>query len=131
KPALEVYSKVISRQEISEGERVSYNALFQTNKATNTATIAFGYYEGLDRRLSNHINFYYKDREFPQIGQICMNLCSLDTGAQSLGIGEEIQVIGSLPEQNNSIENIATQLGTIPYEVLVRLNPQIRRNIVW
>lgn len=44
--------------------------------------------------------------------------------------GDEVQLISSDPKSTQSIAKIAKEGNTIPYEVLIRLEKGIRREIV-
>ncbi len=132
-PALEIYSQIVSLQELAADERVSYNETYRAPNNTQIAVIPFGYYEGLDRRLSNRAeliicgNDCFKARV---AGRVCMNLTCLDAGKANVQIGDEVQVVSSKSDDVNSVENLSTLMETISYEFLVKLQPNIRRIIV-
>lgn len=135
RPALSLISTIVSVQNLSPGEIVSYNATYQAPVATQIAVIPFGYYEGLDRRLSNLAEFQIikgKNKiRAKLVGRVCMNLCCLDVGREELiHPGLEVCLISSRSEDFNSLENLARLQGSIPYELLVKLQANIRRNIV-
>jgi len=134
KPALEVFSHIVSLQDLSAGESVSYNAIYHAPEATRIAVIPFGYFEGLDRRLSNRANFLVQTEreEFfsPIAGQVCMNLTCLDIGLRPAAVGDLVKIISAQPEDQNSLVNLSALMGTIPYEVLVKLQGNIRREII-
>ncbi len=130
KPALRFISKLINVKEISKGEKVSYNCTFEAPRDMKIGVLPLGYYEGLDRRLSNNGFVKYKGRFLPIIGRVCMNLTVvdlIDTGAE---VWDEVEVISGISEDKNSIESIAKTCGTIPYEVLVKLSESVRRKAV-
>ena len=52
-PALRLISTVVSLQELLPNESVSYNETYLAKNKNTVAVIPFGYYEGLDRSLSN------------------------------------------------------------------------------
>lgn len=133
KPALRFISHIISVQHLQKGESVSYNETFKTQQPTTLATIPVGYTEGLDRRLSSKGVCYLgkkKNIAVKVAGRVCMNLTSLDVGSYPATVGEEVEVISEQSEKENSIERIAQLENTIPHEVLVKLNANVRRVIV-
>ena len=87
-PALEVYSQVVSIQNLKPGDTVSYGDDYKVKTKTQIATIPFGYFEGLSRSLSDtakllilaNENYYAKIA-----GKVCMNMCSLDVGSEKIG----------------------------------------------
>jgi alanine racemase len=131
-PGLEIYSKIISLQDVDANENVSYNEAFRTNKSGQIAVIPFGYYEGLDRRLSNQAEFLVDGNGlfWARIaGRVCMNLTCLDVSGYNVQIGDEVQVVSSNPDSLNSVENLASLMDTSVYEFLAKINPKIRRII--
>lgn len=132
-PALQVYSHIVSVQDLKKGESVSYNETYQASSDITIAVIPFGYFEGLDRRLSNIAKFLVKTELFdffaPIAGKVCMNLTCLEV-EHPVKIGDSVQIISDLKTNENSIDNISKLMGTIPYEFLVKLQGNIRRKIV-
>ena len=134
KPAFDVFSKITSVQNTKKGDKVSYNETFESDEDTRIATIPFGYYEGLDRRYSNKISFQIRQKEAVLTtriaGRVCMNLTSLDCQKKSIQTGDMVNIISSNTKAPNSIQNIASEIKTIPYEILVGFKENIRRKIV-
>ena len=134
KPALRVFSKLVAIQKVKPGDRVSYNEKFVVHKPTQIGIIPFGYAEGLDRRLLNRAKFLVKTKDkkfFASVaGNVCMNLTCLDCGHEKIQIGDEVEIISDNPSAHNSIQNLAKLMNIIPYELLVKLRGDIRREIV-
>lgn len=133
KPALRLVSKIVSVQDLLPGDPVSYNGRFVAKVAGRSAVIPFGYYEGLDRSLSNQAVLRMKEggEAVPIAGNVCMNLCCLDIGQKEVEIGEEVEVISAEKEATNSIDNLSKISKKIPYETLVALRDNIRREVIW
>jgi alanine racemase len=134
KPALKVYSQIISMQKIKSQEIVSYNENFTTQKNTTIAVVPFGYSEGLPRHLSNQgkLKVITKDKSFFAAisGNICMNLTCIDLGNNKAQIGDKVQIVSIIPAEENSFANISNLADTIVYEPLIRLASNIRRKII-
>ena len=134
KPALKVYSKIISIQNIKALEIVSYNENFIASKDTGIAVIPFGYSEGLSRSLSNIGKFkiMQENKSFlAQIsGNVCMNLTCVDIELNKAQVGDKVQVISNISSDDNSILNISKLTNTIVYESLISLASNIRRKVV-
>jgi alanine racemase len=133
-PALEIYSRLVSLQNLAPGEAVSYGENYRVATATQIGVIPFGYFEGLDRRLSNRAKFLVStaDNSFwaPVAGNVCMNLTCLEIGQNEAQIGDPVQVVSKNPSDPNSVSRLADLEGTIPYEFLVKLPANIRREII-
>jgi len=127
-PFLSVYSHiVVKHNSLWEWEKVGYNGIFTIPEKSTIASIPFGYFEGLDRRLSNNGFVKYKGEYIPYAGRVSMNISSLDFWNKEIWIWEEVEIISAKREDKNSIENIAYSIWTISYEVLVRFQSQIKR----
>lgn len=133
--ALRLISTVVAVQDLSAGEIVSYNASFRATQATKIAVIPFGYYEGLDRRLSSLADFQLlvgnKKIRVHVAGKVCMNLCCLEINREeAVVVGAEVVLISPQVNDYNSLTNLASLQGSIPYELLVKLQSNIRRVII-
>lgn len=127
-PVLSVYSHIVSiHKNLFIWEKVGYNGTFLLEKKSNIASIPFGYFEGLDRRLSNNGFVKYKWTYISYVGRISMNISSFDFWEREVFVWDEIEIISTNKEDKNSIENIAKNIGTISYEILVRFQTQIKR----
>lgn len=131
RPALQIESVISSIKHLEPGEGVGYNLTYQTQTKSDIATVPMGYYEGIDRRLSN-IGFYkINGVACPLVGRVSMNITSVDvTGAGHLKLGDRVIVISNNPQDQNSVENIALLAKTIPYEILVHIPQSLRRVII-
>jgi len=132
KPILSFWAKIVNIKEVKKGEGAGYNFTFKAEKDMKIAILPCGYYEGLDRALSNVGVVYYKNQPLRLIGRMSMNLAIVDISEvkEPLQIEDEIEVISSDPQKLNSAENYAKICGTTPYEIFVRLAPTIKRFIV-
>ncbi len=134
KPALEVRSHLIQVQKIKKGETVSYNNKFLSESDSLIGLLPFGYFEGLDRRFSNLVNFEVVNKDnnfFAKIaGQVCMNLTCLNLGNEKVFPGSEVIIISEDNHKQNSLVNISKLSNTNIYENLVRLQGSLRRQII-
>jgi alanine racemase len=135
KPTLEMKTIITSVKEIEPGEKIGYGVTFTAEKKMKIATVPAGYFEGIDRRLSNlgfvkvktcHasgvINFC------PIIGRVSMNITTIDVSkVEDIKIGDEVILISSNSGDKNSVENTAKICNTIPYEILAHIPAHLRR----
>lgn len=129
-PALEVQSSIIAIHDLKKGDTLSYGASYTAESDITVGILPFGYYEGLPISLSNIGKLYFKEKPCRILGRINMNHCFIDLTRLDAKIGDPVQVYSQNPELENSISKIARDAGTIPYEILVRLSPTIRRIVV-
>lgn len=131
KPVLEMRTVISSIKEIDPGDYVGYNATFKANRRMKIATVPVGYNEGMDRRLSNCGFVIVKNKKCPIIGRVSMNISVADVSRiENLKIEDEAIIISSDKNNPNSVESIAKLCHTIPYEILVHISSQLRREVV-
>jgi alanine racemase len=131
KPVLSFWAKIINVRKIKAGEKVGYNFTFTAPGDMRVAIVPCGYYEGLPRSLSDKGTFYLKGTLLPILGRISMNLTVVDISGvkEPVGLEDEIEIYSADLGKENSVENVARLCDTIPYEILVRLAPTIKRTI--
>lgn len=127
RPVMKIVSTVTAVQETGADEGVGYNLTHAAKKGSRIAAVPFGYFEGLDRRLSNAGTFLWKKRALPLVGRVCMNLSMADATGTGLRTGDEVTVVSDDPKSPNGVEAMAIAVGTIPYEILVRFPANMRR----
>ena len=130
KPALEVHSTIIAIQQLAPGHGVSYNYKRKTTTGTTAIIIPFGYAEWYSRSMSSSIAVRRKNTTLQQVGTITMNLGCIDAQDNNVRLGDKIQVISSNPDHPNSIYALSKAANTIPYEILVKIDPKIRREVI-
>ncbi|MEK7463952.1 MAG: alanine racemase [Patescibacteria group bacterium] len=131
KPVLEMRTILTNVKRIKKGDPVGYNNTFIAPKDMTLATIPIGYYEGLDRRLSNKGWVKIKGTEVPIVGRISMNITTLDVSAiKDAKIGDEVQVISPIQTDKNSICSMTRIVDAISYEMVVSIPKEIKREII-
>ena len=96
-------------------------------EGTVIATIPVGYADGIDRHLGRgNCSFLLNGKRVPTIGNICMDMCMLDITGVPADVGDTVTVFGKEP----TITELASVLGTIPYEILTSVPRRIERVVV-
>ncbi|HEY4478447.1 MAG TPA: alanine racemase [Candidatus Paceibacterota bacterium] len=131
KPILEMKTIISSIKKIKKGECIGYGCTFSAIEDMTIATIPMGYYEGIDRRLSNTGEVKIGNIFCPIVGRVSMNIATIDISRiVNAKIGDEVIVISKNRKDKNSIENIAKICETIPYEISVYIAQHLKRNVV-
>ncbi|MFA5047539.1 MAG: alanine racemase [Patescibacteria group bacterium] len=121
-PCLSWKTKIVATKKIKRGTCVSYGCHFKAKTDTTIAILPIGYYDGLDRRLSNCGEVLVHDRKTKIIGTICMNLTMIDVGQIGrVRAGDEVVILGRQGREQISVEELANKIGTINYEVVTRI----------
>jgi alanine racemase len=131
-PALQMKTIVSGVKQIKKGATVGYGRTYTAPRDMTIATIPVGYFEGLDRRLSNKGVVKIEENGtafFAQIvGQISMNISVIDvTDVPGVAIDDDVVVISAHAMDPNSVENMAKMCATIPYEILVKIPEHLYR----
>lgn len=131
KPVLTLKSKIIQVKKLNKGERVGYNGTLKASQEITLGILSIGYYDGVDRNLSN-IGFVKIGSKFCKIiGRVSMNIMAIDlTDINNPKTGDEVIIYSDNPKDKNSIANTAKLCKRIPYEILVNLASSTKRIIV-
>ncbi|MBP9766094.1 MAG: alanine racemase [Candidatus Pacebacteria bacterium] len=131
KGVVRVESLISSIRNLKKNESVGYSQTFIVKKDSILATVPMGYFEGVDRRLSNIGYFKIKDMFCDIAGMVSMNISSVDVSdIKDLKLEDRVIIISEKKKDLNSIENIANMANTIPYDILVHINPNLKRRVV-
>lgn len=127
KPALSWNTKIIQIKQVPKGSKVGYGGTYVTTKPTKLAILPVGYFDGYDRKLSNQAFVEIRGVRCPLRGRICMNLTIVDVSKiKNIKVGDKVSLIGA----EITADELAQKTGTINYEVIDRINPQIPRILV-
>lgn len=135
KPVLTLKTFISGVKSLEIGDKVGYNGTYRANSKKQIATIPIGYYEGLNRKLSNKGFIYIKEdnkKVFCQIlGNISMNITVIDISrVNNKKLNQEIVVISNNSEDLNSVLNMAKLAGVLPYEILVQIPDKLKRILI-
>jgi alanine racemase len=131
RPALSLKSRVLQVKAVPAGFPVSYGMTWKAPRATRIATVAAGYGDGIQRRLSNRGQMLVRGVQAPIVGRVCMDLIMLDVGAiEGVTAGDEAVFIGRQGDAAISADDMADLLGTINYEVVFTNLTRVPRRYV-
>jgi alanine racemase len=130
-PAMRFLTHIVQVKTIDKGDRVSYGGTFTAQKKMKIGILPLGYYDGLNRDLSNKGVVRIGDKFCPIIGQICMNLTMIDISQiKKTKVGEQVVVFDNQTSSPNSFLNSARLIKTIPSVLMVNLSESTRRILV-
>ena len=108
-------------KQLPAGETVGYDRKGVLNRDSKIATVKIGYADGYSRRFGNSVGkMQINGFLAPTVGNICMDMCMLDVTGQDVQVGDEVLVFPSLMQA-------ASDIGTIPYELLVNISSRVKR----
>ncbi len=127
--AFELRAPVVEVKEVPAGAGISYGWTFRTTRTSRIGVVAVGYADGLPRALSGKGFVVYRNRRFPMVGAVTMDLVMVDfTEGPVPEVGEEVVLLGSPPAMHPW--DWARFSGTIVYEVLTGLGKRALRRFV-
>jgi len=124
KPVVRLDGLVLQVRDVDSSETVGYGATHEIKTPTRVATVAAGYADGYLRSLGGRSVARWGNTALPLVGRVSMDLITLDaTAAAGLVAGNTVELIG--PDYD--INALASDAGTIPYEILTALGRRYRR----
>jgi alanine racemase len=88
------------------------------------ATVRIGYADGYLRAFGNGVGkMLVNGTLVPTIGNISMDMTMIDVTALNIEEGDDVIVFNN----EYRIEELATQIGTIPYEILTNISQRVKR----
>ena len=132
KPAMKVVSFLTAIKKITAGSFIGYGCTHKASADMIVGIVPIGYGDGYDRRLSNRGQMRVSGHFVPVVGRVSMDqtivdLSKLASSGLTVVPGDEVTVIDNVREAPNSVKSLATELDTIPYEIVTRLGPRIQR----
>jgi alanine racemase len=133
RPVLELRTLISSVRDIKEGESVGYNATYTADHPMKLATVPVGYYEGIDRRLSNKGAMLVEGVVCPIVGRVSMNMTSIDVShVPNIAPGDTVVAVSRIPSDPNSVSNIVRTVSSAEYTeteyvILTHFAPHLER----
>ncbi|MCK5418985.1 MAG: alanine racemase, partial [Desulfobacterales bacterium] len=128
KPAMALKARIIHLKKVPAGFNVSYGITHQTRKPTTIATVPVGYADGLSRLLSSRGQMLVHGQRVPIIGRVCMDLTLLDVGSiANVQMGDEVVIFGRQGNETLTVDEMASSLNTINYEIVSTITARVPR----
>ena len=106
-------------------ETVGYSRKGKINKTSRIAVLSIGYADGFLRAYGNgKAQVKIQGQYAKTIGNICMDMCFVDVSdIPTAQEGDEVIIFDSI----ESIEMLAENIQTIPYEILTNISDRVPR----
>ncbi len=130
-PALTWRARIGQLQRVPKGETVGYGRSWTALRETVLGVLPVGYADGYPRSLGNQARVIVRGVAAPVVGRVCMNIMMVDiTDVEGVEVGDPVVLLGREHGQEITAEELAALSGTINYEFLARLSPDIRRVVI-
>ncbi len=131
KPVLTWKTKIAQVKNISADTPIGYGLTERVSSDSKIVILPVGYWDGYDRKLSSIGNVLIKGKRCKILGRLCMNMTMVDaTHIENVQPEDQVVLLGKQGNQEITAEEIAQKIGTINYEVVTRINPDIKRVVV-
>jgi alanine racemase len=127
-PAMCWKTRIAALKQIPPQQPVGYGCTYRPERASRIATIPAGYADGLSRRLSNRGSLMIGGRKAPIVGRVCMDQTMLDVSSiPDVRVGDEVILFGRSEESCLPVEEMASLLETIHYEIVCSVGKRVPR----
>ncbi len=121
-PAMTLESQLFATRQLVAGDSVGYGSSWIADKATRIGVIAIGYGDGYPRHIEEGTPVWIKDKLYPIVGQVSMDMLTIDLGQDDIVLGERAVLWGEeLP-----VETIAEHANTIAYTLLCGVTSRVK-----
>lgn len=126
-PVMSIKTAVSQIKKIPAHTPVSYGGKYITEKDTDIAVLTIGYADGFGRLLSGKSDVLINGQRIRIIGNICMDMTMADVTGKNVNEGDVATVLGSDGDERVTADDLATLMGTIPYEIICSVGKRVPR----
>ncbi len=122
-PVLRWVSSLSLTKKLPRGHSISYNRTHVLTRDSVVGIVPVGYADGMPIALSNRGTVLVQGKRCPILGRVTMDYCIIDlTDLPHAAVpGETVVLIGNQGDQRITVNDLAAQAGTIPYDILCGL----------
>ncbi|MFT5686912.1 MAG: alanine racemase [Myxococcota bacterium] len=124
RPALALLGRIAHISVFRRGQKVGYSGTYTvTDDQRRIGIVGMGYNDGIPWRLSGRGHALIRGHKAPFVGRISMDSLAVDlTDLPEVDVGAEVLFFGSYEGHTLAPEDVAELAGTIPYELMVRVD---------
>jgi alanine racemase len=126
-PVMSLLSRIVAVKGMRPGESSGYGARFTAERPTTIAIVPAGYADGLDLRLAGRGSVLVRGRRAPIVGSVCMDMLMIDVTGMTVSPGDEVVIIGAQGKDRIDVREMASTIGSIPWEIVCRVGTRIER----
>ncbi len=129
KQVVQLQGKILQVRCVDTPQSVGYGASHIISEPGRIATVGVGYADGYLRHLSGNATVYLGDIAVPVIGRVSMDFITIDISSVPAQFGHlcEPGMAVDLIGPHHDVDALATQAGTIGYEILTSLGNRFHR----
>lgn len=128
RPALRWAAPLVGIRSVKRGTAVGYGQTWRAPRDTRIGLVPVGYADGYPRCYSDRAVVMLHGRAAPVVGRVSMDLTTIDLAdVPQATVGDEVTLLDPDPLSPASVYQLARWADTIPYEVLCRIGPRVKR----
>jgi alanine racemase len=130
-PVMSLVSNVAFLKRVAANTSISYGRRYFTSRETRIASVPVGYGDGYSRLLTGKAEVLIRGKRYLVAGAICMDQLMVDVGMDSsVREGDPVTLIGRDGGEKISCWELASKIGTIPYEITCLVTSRVPRRFV-
>lgn len=120
-------TRVAHLRELPADSSVSYGRRWSTPDATRIAVLPVGYADGVRRDLTHRGSVRINGKRYPMVGTVTMDHIMVHVGDDAVRPGDEALLWGGEGEEAIRVLDVASSIGTIPYELTCGVSRRVPR----
>jgi alanine racemase len=128
KEVLSLQARLALIKYVHKNEPISYGRRYYTKADTYIGVIPAGYADGYNRNNTNRGEVLIGQKRYRLVGTVCMDMVMVNLGKKLMcTVGDKVVIYGRDGKYRISINDVARNLNTIPYEVTCAVSPRVPR----
>ncbi len=130
RPVLSLSTQVRFVKQLRAGTGVSYGHRWHAPSDGWLATLPLGYADGVPRGLTNRWEVLHDGRRRPVVGTVTMDMVHVWFDDVEPAVGDEVALLGTQGDEQIRVEEWASILDTITYEITCGISARVPRRHV-
>ncbi|MFN4245831.1 MAG: alanine racemase [Brevinematia bacterium] len=126
--SLTLKSHVVLRKFFKKGDSISYNRTYFMDRDGYIAVVPCGYADAIPTLYSNNMEVVINSKKYSVVGRITMDYFMVRVD-ESVNVGDEVLIFGG-DHPDIRVEDFASRVGLIPYEVVCGISKRVIRKYV-
>ncbi|MBM7617660.1 alanine racemase [Weissella uvarum] len=128
-PVMRLKAELVYVKQVPAGSSISYGATYTAKRDEWIGTLPIGYADGYSRDMQGMQALLPDGRTVELIGRIAMDQCMVRL-PEEMPVGTEITLLGQAGDATITLEDLADQADTIPYEIATSMAQRLPRRVV-
>ena len=127
-PIMNFMAPVVLLKKILKGDSIGYDRTYIANEDLIVAYIQAGYADGIPLNLSNNGHVEYKNKLYPILGRISMDLVCINTFGDKFKLEDFVSIWGS---ENLNVKKISMNCNQNAYSLLTGISKRVKKEYLF